>query len=587
MCHLLKHRVCLIRGTTGSGKSTRVPLFIKEMFDSQDVNASAKLAGKPAKILVLQPRRLACTGAARRTTSQQDTQQREGESQQQQQQNAKKTSKKVNKNAWEIVFSTTGYFLEVLIHRPEEMARYTHILIDEVHERSLDADMVNLILRLFFDKQDFRLILMSATLEHDIFQRYYSVKGRVVDQSSVLEVGVDRVFPVLEVYLEDLMGQPSAAKSGKGGKNKNAAVVASTAAGGGKSGSNAEQHKIAQFREREKIKKLQGSFNSNANLPAKLHEGVAGFLRPIVQKFAKSQGSILIFVPGMSEIMEAYGELSEFERGDFQRGRNDYNYRSSSYFNTKQIQHLPRREQLKFRVYPLHSNLPQEDQDAAVKKAPETGYCHIIISSNIAESSLTICGVNVVVDTGLRRAQTLSTGGSHNTNSEKPPTSSGANAAAAIWCSKASVKQRMGRTGRTGPGISIRLFTKHFYDNVMKNFDEPEMNVVPLDQLYIKAKFLAQRLQEQPHFKDAVQGDTAAGGTDPSLALQPRQLLQKVPSPPAMDRLDGAVHSLVRAHALTDTSEQARVTALGHLMMTLSMDISLARLLFYASLFSL
>ena len=95
-------------------------------------------------------------------------------------------------------------------------------------------------------------------------------------------------------------------------------------------------------------------------------------------------------------------------------------------------------------ITPLHGDLPPEDQDRAVAPSKQR---KIILSTNVAESSVTVEGVCAVVDSGLARVATYSSwSGFTRLRVEK--------------VSRASVTQRAGRAGRTAPGMAIRLFTE-------------------------------------------------------------------------------------------------------------------------------
>lgn len=97
-------------------------------------------------------------------------------------------------------------------------------------------------------------------------------------------------------------------------------------------------------------------------------------------------------------------------------------------------------------VYPLYGNLPQSEQDRAIEPSP-AGRRKVVLSTDIAETSLTIEGVRVVVDSGLMRVPRFSP-------------RSGMTQLATIAVSKASADQRRGRAGRLGPGICYRLWTE-------------------------------------------------------------------------------------------------------------------------------
>ena len=142
---------------------------------------------------------------------------------------------------------------------------------------------------------------------------------------------------------------------------------------------------------------------------APLEEQVASAVSNIA---AASSGHILVFLPGAGEIRKA---LASCEPGARKTGA---------------------------RILPLHGDLSPEEQDAAV--AP-SGTRKIICSTNVAESSITIDGVEAVIDSGLARVLSHSPwSGISRLQIEK--------------ISKASAIQRAGRAGRTAPGVAIRLY---------------------------------------------------------------------------------------------------------------------------------
>lgn len=127
----------------------------------------------------------------------------------------------------------------------------------------------------------------------------------------------------------------------------------------------------------------------------------------------KHAGDVLVFLPGAAEIRRA----------------------------ARECQQLAAKHQLL--VLPLHGDLSAEDQDRAVSPAPQR---KVILSTNVAESSITIEGVTAVIDSGLARAA-----------SDSPWT--GLPTLEVSRISKASATQRAGRAARTAPGRVLRLYT--------------------------------------------------------------------------------------------------------------------------------
>ena len=131
---------------------------------------------------------------------------------------------------------------------------------------------------------------------------------------------------------------------------------------------------------------------------------------------AGSKGDALVFMPGAYEIARTIGEI-----------RN-------------------RRELRDFVALPLHGELPPADQDAAVNRVPG-GPQKIVVATNVAETSLTIDGVRLVIDAGLARVGRFDP-------------YRGINTLLIEKISRASADQRAGRAGRTAPGRCLRLWTE-------------------------------------------------------------------------------------------------------------------------------
>lgn len=126
------------------------------------------------------------------------------------------------------------------------------------------------------------------------------------------------------------------------------------------------------------------------------------------------EGDVLVFLPGMAEIRRTQEQLRGLD---------------------------PRIE-----VHPLHGSLPLDEQDRAVSPA-RPGMRKVVLSTDIAESSLTVEGVTIVVDSGLARAPRFDPG-------------NGLTRLTTISVSRASADQRAGRAGRTRPGVAVRLWSK-------------------------------------------------------------------------------------------------------------------------------
>jgi ATP-dependent helicase HrpB len=155
----------------------------------------------------------------------------------------------------------------------------------------------------------------------------------------------------------------------------------------------------------------------------RLEAAVAGAVRDAI---AEDRGDVLAFLPGAAEIRRTEALLPG----------------------------------LAAEVIPLHGMLPQALQDRALRPHP-AGRRRVVLSTSIAETSLTIDGVRVVVDSGLARVPRYS-----------PRT--GMTRLATVRVSRASADQRRGRAGRQGPGVCYRLWGAH-EDHALLAHGTPEI----------------------------------------------------------------------------------------------------------------
>lgn len=111
-----------------------------------------------------------------------------------------------------ILFMTTGIFLMRLVNNPESMAQYTHIIMDEVHERDLDTDFSLVVLKHLLNNQQmknltFKLVLMSATFNTNLFANYFSKKSIQEIEDVKVYVGVEEQYKKQEEAREKKLRQ--------------------------------------------------------------------------------------------------------------------------------------------------------------------------------------------------------------------------------------------------------------------------------------------------------------------------------------------------------------------------------------------
>ncbi|XP_026678473.1 putative ATP-dependent RNA helicase DHX57 [Diaphorina citri] len=230
-------------------------------------------------------------------------------------------------------------------------------------------------------------------------------------------------------------------------------------------------------------------------------------------------GSILVFLPGLHEIKTFFEELTE---------------------KTKMFSP----EGGKFWVIPLHSSLTSEEQ-ANVFRVPPHGVRKIILSTNIAESSVTIDDCVFVIDVGkmkenrfdsLRNIESLDS----------------------VWVSKANAKQRKGRAGRVLPGVCIHLYTSHRYEHLLAE-REPELHRVSLEQVLL-------RIRTIPLFADR----------------SFESVLEKMVQPPKLENILTAATRLQYLEALNENYE---LTPLGKHLSKLPVDVRVGKLIIYGAVF--
>lgn len=228
-----------------------------------------------------------------------------------------------------------------------------------------------------------------------------------------------------------------------------------------------------------------------------LPEAMAGSIREALREHP---GDLLAFLPGWSEIRRTAERLAGLDA----------------------------------EVLPLHGELPPAEQDRAL--APSTRR-KVVLATSIAETSLTVPGVRIVVDGGFRRAPSLDP-------------SSGLSRLTTQRISRAAAEQRAGRAGRTAPGVAIRLWTEALHRGLP--------------------------LQERPEILEAELSsfalDCAAWGAEPSdLAL--------LDAPPAGTL--AAARALLRA--LDALDPDGRITETGRRMARLGTHPRFARMMLAAA----
>jgi len=195
-------------------------------------------------------------------------------------------------------------------------------------------------------------------------------------------------------------------------------------------------------------------------------------------------------------------------------------------------------------LLPLHGSLPVQHQQRVFRK-PAAGQRKIIVSTNIAETSITIDDITHVIDS------------CHVKETRLAPRSS-TSVFSTVWASQAAAKQRAGRSGRTGPGICWRLCKPSFFEKDLPKHTLCEMRRTPLEELVLQLRLLG-------------------------LGDHPGDFLHKTPEPPTEEAVDRAIKALVAIGALENSSKLG-LTPLGFHIAHMPMDARIGKMLIYGSL---
>jgi pre-mRNA-splicing factor ATP-dependent RNA helicase DHX15/PRP43 len=349
------NQTMVLVGETGSGKTTQIPKFLLE--------AGFTKGGKC--IACTQPRRVAAMSVAQRVAQELDVTlgQQVGYSIRFEEMTSQSTCLK---------YMTDGMLLREAQTDPS-LSRYSVILLDEAHERTVATDvLMGLLKEVLLKRKDLRLVVMSATLNAEKFQSYFDSAPRIDVPGRMFKVDVFYTAEPEKDYLE-------------------AAIKTAV----------------------------------------KIH-------------WDEPPGDILLFLTGEEEIELACRTIA----AECDKGGHD------------KVGPVV--------CYPLYSSLPPQAQQKVFDPAPpprrEGGPPgrKIIVSTNIAETSLTIDGIVYVIDPGFSKQKVYNPRVRVESLLVSP-------------ISRASANQRSGRAGRTRPGKCFRLYTAKSFKDDLEETTYPEM----------------------------------------------------------------------------------------------------------------
>ncbi|CUM64357.1 uncharacterized protein PRCAT00001959001 [Priceomyces carsonii] len=350
-------QIMVFVGETGSGKTTQIPQFV--LYDDMP-----HLLGK--QVACTQPRRVAAMSVASRVADEMDVELGEevGYS-------IRFENKTSNKTI--LKYMTDGMLLREAME-DHNLERYSCIILDEAHERTLATDiLMGLLKEVSVKRPDLKIIIMSATLDAEKFQKYF--------HNAPLLAVPGRTFPV-EIYYT----------------------------------------------------------------PEFQRDYLDAAIRTVLQIHAtEDEGDVLVFLTGEDEIEDACRKISlEGDELIREQGAGP------------------------LKVYPLYGSLPPHQQQKIFDPAPEAFTPNgrpgrkVIVSTNIAETSLTIDGIVYVVDPGFSKQKVYNPRIRVESLLVSP-------------ISKASAQQRAGRAGRTRPGKCFRLYTEEAFKKELVEQSYPEI----------------------------------------------------------------------------------------------------------------
>ena len=333
---LEKNQALVVESPTGSGKTTQLPLILYEAGYARN-----------GIIGVTQPRRIAAVSVSEFIARQ------AGISIPGLIGYKMRFADQTNHET-KIKIMTDGILLQEMKLDPW-LSKYSLLVVDEAHERSLNIDFIlGLLKRVLESRKDFKVIISSATINAEVFSEYFG-------NCPIVKIDAQR-FPVTMIYNAPVDVE----------NNKEEAILT-------------------------KIEEITTRFISE-----------------------KREGDILVFLSGEKIIKDCINRLTFCSAGKY------------------------------LHLIPLYGRLGKEEQEKVFEAAPN-GKTKVVISTNIAETSVTIDGITAVIDSGLAKL-----------NWYNPRTFTSSLIESPI--SIASANQRKGRAGRTREGTCYRLYTRKDFE---------------------------------------------------------------------------------------------------------------------------
>ncbi|MED6199651.1 hypothetical protein PIB30_077897, partial [Stylosanthes scabra] len=329
-----------------------------------------------------------------------------------------------------LLFCTTGILLRKLMG-DRSLTGITHIIVDEVHERSLLGDFLLIVLKNLIEKQSverstkLKVILMSATVDSSLFSKYFGHCPVVTAEG--------RTHPVTSYFLEDIYDQ------------------------------------IDYRLPSDSPASLTSTFRKEQNLQKGLVTN------------SKGKKNLMLSGWGDEALLSEENTNPHFVPSYYQ----SYSEQAQQNLGVSEINLLHDKLVASYRfggpssewVIPLHSSVASTEQKRVFLRPPEN-IRKVVIATNIAETSITIDDVIYVIDCGKHKENRY--------NPQKKLSSM-----VEDWISQANARQRRGRAGRVKPGTCFCMYTRHRFERLMRPYQVPEMLRMPLVELCLQIKLLS------------------------------------------------------------------------------------------------
>ncbi|PVZ99340.1 hypothetical protein BB558_004641 [Smittium angustum] len=556
-------RVFIVEGDTGCGKSTQIPQIILQNL-LQDPNYDG------GRIICTQPRRVSAVSIAQRISQELADPGFSGVGGSRSLVGSQVRLDSNVSDANVVVFCTTGVLIQRLTSNPR-LDGISVVIVDEVQERSMETDFLLVVLqKLLLERSDLFVVLMSATIDTSSFSKYFygcpiiKIPGRTFPVDSYY---LDKLIGVSNYILEDdseyaireYQEFKSKIKVGKTKglkyetthyleyetpKSTNTQFSKLSIQENIESGNDSFQKKAKPIDPLEMISKMNSN-KVNLELISHLIRNLALFNdkdntaeHHQFWNNVPQDGAILVFLPGIKDINRLANMLEDDKDLHFILVIRLH----SAIYNSKQSN---------------EKGGKNEKYLDPFSPAPP-GMRKVVISTNIAETGITIPDVTVVIDCGRSKQVRFDSRNQLSIMEER-------------YISKASAKQRRGRAGRVQSGACFCLFTEQQLDS-WPDFDTPEVTRLPLHNLCLKVKSLYSDMDLFEFFKNML-------------------------DPPPTSAVELAIYSLVGSNALkvleyNNESIQPtsvptlgmEITSLGQHISKLPVDFHIAKMLLYGVL---